>query len=216
MARARRRRVHGALVALGLAPLAALVVGALRGELGANPVETVTHVTGDWTLRLLLATLAVTPLRRLLARPGLAPYRRTLGLLAFTYACLHFSTYLALDLTFDFGALAEDVAKRPYITVGFTAFCLLVPLAATSTRAMIRRLGRRWVTLHRLVYVAAVLGVVHFLWLVKADLRQPLVYAAVLALLFSLRAGWWLARARTDARASGRPEAVRGVPDRGL
>jgi len=201
MARARRRLVHGALVALGLAPLAVLAAGALRGELGANPVETVTHVTGEWTLRLLLATLAVTPLRRLLGRPGLAPYRRTLGLLAFTYACLHFSTYLALDLTFDLGALAEDVAKRPYVTVGFTAFCLLVPLAATSTRAMIRRLGRRWVTLHRLVYVAAVLGVVHFLWLVKADLREPLVYATVLATLLGLRMLWSSERRR--ARSSG-------------
>jgi sulfoxide reductase heme-binding subunit YedZ len=216
MARARRRLLHGALVGLGLAPLAALAVGALRGGLGANPVETVTHVTGEWTLRLLLATLAVTPLRRLLGRPGLAPWRRTLGLLAFTYASLHFSTYLALDLTFDFGALAEDVAKRPYITVGFTAFCLLVPLAATSTRAMVRRLGRRWATLHRLVYVAAILGVVHFLWLVKADRREPLVYAAVLALLLSLRAGWWVARMRADARAGDRPAPTRGVPDRGL
>ena len=185
--RARRRIVHGALVALALIPLAGLAVGALRGDLGANPVETVAHATGGWTLRLLLATLAVTPLRRILGRPGLAPYRRTLGLLAFSYACLHFSTYVALDLTFDLGAVAEDVAKRPYITVGFTAFCLLVPLAATSTRAMVRRLGRRWVTLHRLVYVAAILGVVHFLWLVKADLREPLLYAGVLALLLGSR-----------------------------
>ena len=202
MTPARRRWVHGALVALGLAPLGALVVGALRGELGANPVETVTHVTGEWTLRLLLATLAVTPLRRLLGRPGLAPYRRTLGLLAFTYACLHLATYVALDLTFDLGAVAEDVAKRPYITVGFTAFCLLVPLAATSTRAMVRRLGRRWVTLHRLVYVAAALGIVHFLWLVKADLRAPLAHGAVLALLLGLRLWWRLERVRAE-RAVG-------------
>jgi sulfoxide reductase heme-binding subunit YedZ len=202
MTRERRRRVHGALVALGLAPLGALAAGALRGELGANPVETVTHVTGEWTLRLLLATLAVTPLRRILGRPGLAPYRRTLGLLAFTYACLHLATYVALDLTFDLGAVVEDVAKRPYITVGFTAFCLLVPLAATSTRAMVRRLGRRWVTLHRLVYVAAALGVVHFLWLVKADLRAPLAHGALLAVLLGLRLWWRLERARAE-RAAG-------------
>ena len=202
MTRARRRMVHGVVVALGLAPLGALAAGALRGELGANPVETVTHVTGEWTLRLLLATLAVTPLRRILGRPGLAPYRRTLGLLAFTYACLHLATYVALDLTFDLGAVAEDVAKRPYITVGFTAFCLLVPLAATSTRAMVRRLGRRWVTLHRLVYVAATLGIVHFLWLVKADHRPPLVHAAVLALLLGMRLWWRLERVRAE-RAAG-------------
>jgi sulfoxide reductase heme-binding subunit YedZ len=202
MTRERRRRVHGALVALGLAPLGALAAGALRGELGANPIETVTHVTGEWTLRLLLATLAVTPLRRILGRPGLAPYRRTLGLLAFTYACLHLATYVALDLTFDLGAVAEDVAKRPYITVGFTAFCLLVPLAGTSTRAMVRRLGRRWVTLHRLVYVAAALGIVHFLWLVKADLRAPLAHGALLAVLLGLRLWWRLERARAE-RAAG-------------
>jgi sulfoxide reductase heme-binding subunit YedZ len=213
MTRSRRRLVHGALVLLALAPLAALAVGALRGELGANPVETVTHVTGRWTLRLLLATLAVTPLRRLLGRPGLAPYRRTLGLLAFAYACLHLSTYVALDLTFDLGAVTEDVAKRPYITVGFTAFCLLVPLAATSTRAMVRRLGRRWATLHRLVYVAATLGVIHFLWLVKADLREPLAYGALLAILLALRAWWWLERTRA-ARSERWTEG--GAPERGL
>jgi methionine sulfoxide reductase heme-binding subunit len=210
MTRARRRLVHGALVALGLAPLGALALGALRGDLGANPVETVTHVTGEWTLRLLLATLAVTPLRRILGRPGLAPYRRTLGLLAFGYACLHFATYVALDLTFDFGAVAEDVAKRPYITVGFTAFCLLIPLAATSTRAMARRLGRRWVTLHRLVYVAAVLGIVHFLWLVKADLRPPLVHAAVLAVLLGLRLWWRIERARAERGAGFARAGTRG------
>jgi sulfoxide reductase heme-binding subunit YedZ len=204
MTRARRRLVHGAIVALALLPLAALAVRGVRGELGANPVETVTHETGQMTLRLLLATLAVTPLRRILGRPGLAPYRRTLGLLAFAWACLHFSTYVALDLTFDFGAVAEDVAKRPYITVGFSAFCLLIPLAATSTRAMLRRLGRRWATLHRLAYVAGVLGVVHFLWLVKADLREPLVYAAVLAVLLGLRLWWRVERVR----------AARGLPAR--
>jgi sulfoxide reductase heme-binding subunit YedZ len=210
MVRARRRWVQAALVALGLAPLGALAVGALRGDLGANPVETVTHVTGEWTLRLLLATLAVTPLRRILGRPGLAPYRRTLGLLAFTYACLHFATYVALDLTFDLGAVAEDVAKRPYITVGFTAFCLLVPLAATSTRGMVRRLGRRWVTLHRLVYVSAALGVVHFLWLVKADLRAPLVHAAVLALLLGVRLWWRIGRTRSERAAAFARAGTRG------
>ncbi len=212
MTRARRRFVHGGLVALALLPLAALAVRAVRGDLGANPVETLTHETGEMTLRLLLATLSVTPLRRLTGWAGVAPYRRTLGLLAFTWACLHFSTYVALDLTFDFGAVVEDVAKRPYITVGFTAFCLLVPLAVTSTRGMLRRLGRRWATLHRLVYVAAVLGVVHFLWLVKADLREPLVYAAVLAGLLGLRLWWRVER----AQARSGTETLRGAPERGL
>ena len=181
-----RLRVGQAIVlALGLLPLAGLAVGALLGRLGANPVETVTHVTGEWTLRLLLATLAVTPLRRLLQRPRLAAYRRTLGLLAFAYACLHFATYLSLDLALDFGALAEDIAERPYITVGFCGFVLLVPLAATSTRRAVR-----WL-------VAASCGVVHFLWLVKADLREPLIYAAVLAGLLGSRLASWLRRLRS-------------------
>jgi sulfoxide reductase heme-binding subunit YedZ len=185
--RARRRLAHGALVAAASLPLLGLAVGAARDSLGANPVETITHTTGDWALRLLLATLAVTPLRRVLGWPSLAPYRRTLGLLAFGYACLHFGTYLALDLGFDFASLGEDIAKRPYITVGFATFLTLVPLAATSTRAAVRRLGRRWVTLHRLVYAAGVGAVVHFLWLVKADHREPLIYAAVLAGLLAER-----------------------------
>jgi sulfoxide reductase heme-binding subunit YedZ len=174
-------------VALGLLPALSLVVRALAGRLGANPIETVTHVTGEWTLRLLLATLAVTPARRLLGWSGLAPYRRTLGLLAFSYACLHFSTWLALDHFFDWRAIVDDVLERPYVTAGFAAFLCLVPLAITSSRAWVRRLGRRWVALHRLVYAAAVLAVVHFLWLVKADVLEPLVYGAVLLGLLALR-----------------------------
>jgi sulfoxide reductase heme-binding subunit YedZ len=194
MPRRRHRLGHALLVGLAALPALGLALGALRGGLGANPIETVTHVTGDWTLRLLLASLAVSPLRRLLGWPALAPYRRTLGLLAFGYAGLHFVTYLGLDL-------AEDVAKRPYITVGFTGFLLLVPLAVTSTRGAVRRLGRRWVRLHRLVYVAAVCGVVHFLWLVKADLREPLIYAGVLSALLVERA-LRLGRRALPARAS--------------
>ena len=183
-----RKLVHASVVAAALAPLAWLALGAARGGLGANPVETITHATGDWALRLLLACLAVTPLRRASARFGvLAPYRRTLGLLAFLYAGLHATTFFALDLGFAFALLAEEVAKRPYVTLGFAALALMIPLAVTSTRTWQRRLGRRWVSLHRLVYAAGTLAVAHFVWLVKKDLREPLVYAALLAALFVAR-----------------------------
>lgn len=182
-----RRIAHLTLIALCLLPLAALALGAARGSLGANPVETITHATGQWALRLLLATLAVTPLRRLTGWSFVAPFRRSLGLLAFGYATLHFATFLALDLGCDLSALGEEVAERPYVTLGFTALLLLTPLAVTSTRGWQRRLGRRWLTLHRLVYAAAALAVLHFVWLVKADLAEPLAYAAVLAVLLAAR-----------------------------
>lgn len=182
-----RQRAHIALIVLGLLPLAGLVLGAARGALGANPVETITHVTGEWALRLLLLTLAITPLRRLAGWAFVAPWRRSLGLLAFGYASLHFATFLALDLGFDLSALGEEVVERPYVTLGFSSLLLLVPLAVTSTRAWQRRLGRRWMSLHRLVYAAAALAVLHFVWLVKADLLEPLVYAAILAGLLALR-----------------------------
>ena len=185
--RAARRSAHVALVALALAPLAALAARAAAGDLGANPVETITHETGGWALRMLLATLAITPLRRVSGWSFLAPWRRSLGLLSFGYATLHFATFLALDLGFDLAALGEEVAERPYVTLGFTAFALLAPLALTSTRGWQRRLGRRWLVLHRAVYAAAGLAVLHFLWLVKADPAEPLVYAAVLALLLAAR-----------------------------
>ncbi len=182
-----RRLGHAAVVTLALLPLAALALGAARGTLGANPVETITHVTGGWALRLLLATLAITPLRRFAGWSFLAAWRRSLGLLAFLYATLHFATFLALDLGFELSALAEEITERPYVTLGFTALLLLTPLALTSTRRWQRRLGRRWLTLHRLVYVAAGLAVVHFIWLVKADLLEPLTYATVLAVLLGAR-----------------------------
>jgi len=175
------------LTGVGLLPAAWLGLGVLRDTLGANPVETLEHESGEWTLRLLLATLAVTPLRRAFGWTWLTPYRRTLGLLAFGYCCLHLSIYALVDLWGAWDTLVEDVLERPYITVGFTGFLLLVPLAVTSTRAWMRRLGRRWVVLHRLVYAAAIAGCVHFLWLVKADLREPLIYASVLALLLAAR-----------------------------
>jgi len=185
------------LVIAAAAPLAGLIVQAAGGEL-ADPVEDITHLTGEWALRLLLACLAVTPLRRLFGWRGLAPFRRTLGLLAFGYALLHFATYVALDLGFDFATLAEDMGERLYITAGFAAFLLLLPLAITSTRGWQRRLGRRWLKLHRVVYAAGALAVLHFIWLVKADLREPLIYAALLAALLGARAhhAWRSRRAR--------------------
>jgi sulfoxide reductase heme-binding subunit YedZ len=199
----KRTAVHAAVVALALAPLAWLALGAARGELGANPVETITHVTGEWALRLLLACLAVTPLRRASPRfAALAPYRRTFGLLAFAYAALHAATFFALDLGFAFALLAEEVAERPFVTLGFVALALMTPLALTSTRAWQRRLGRRWITLHRAVYAAGVLAAAHFVWLVKADLREPLLYASLLALLLALRAVPLLRRAQAARSAS--------------
>lgn len=169
---------------LCLLPLAAL----FWLEWGANPVETLTHHTGRWALRFLLMTLAITPLRRLSGWNGLQRYRRMLGLFAFFYALLHFGVYLVFDQFFDLRAIAEDVVKRPYITVGFAAFVLLIPLAVTSTNGMIRRLGgRRWRRLHRLVYAIGILGVLHYLWLVKADLEQPLIYAVILGALLGYR-----------------------------
>jgi len=180
------------LFAAGLLPLARLIVLGASGGLGANPIEFVTHSTGTWTLVGLLVTLSVTPLRRLTGRAELIRYRRMLGLFAFFYACLHFVTYIWLDQFFDLAGIGKDIVKRPFITVGFAAFLLLIPLAATSTHAMMRRLGRRWQPLHRLIYAIAVLGVIHYLWLVKKDMTQPLIFGAVLALLLVMRLPWGL------------------------
>ena len=165
--------------------LPALALGVI--DLGANPVETITHHTGDWALRLLLVTLAITPLRRLTGWGELIRLRRMLGLYAFFYSVLHVATYFVLDLGLDLGGVVDDVIKRPYITVGFSVFLMLLPLAATSSNAMVQRLGRRWQTLHKLVYPAAIGAVLHFFWLVKADLSRPLIYALVLLVLFALR-----------------------------
>ena len=176
------------LFAVALAPFTALAVSAFTGGLGANPVETITHTTGEWTLRLLLATLAITPLRRLTGWVWLTRLRRMVGLFAFFYLVLHFSTYAVLDASLDLAYVVEDVADRLYITAGFAAFVMLIPLAATSTNAMVRRLGPlRWRRLHRLVHAAAICGALHYLWLVKADLREPLVYAVILAVLLAAR-----------------------------
>jgi sulfoxide reductase heme-binding subunit YedZ len=174
--------------ALCLLPLAWLVWDGLHGNLGTNPIEEITHRTGDWTLRLLLITLTVTPARRLLGWNFLLRLRRMLGLFAFFYACLHFLTYVWFDQFFWWDEIAKDIVKRPFITVGFAAFVLLIPLAVTSTNAMMKRLGRRWQQLHRLVYVSATLGVLHYLWLVKADVQRPLIYGVLLAALLAYRA----------------------------
>ncbi|MFQ5515365.1 MAG: sulfite oxidase heme-binding subunit YedZ [Myxococcota bacterium] len=198
---------------LGLLPAFGLAVSTVRGSLGANPIETLTHETGIWALRFLLLSLAVSPLRRWLAWSSIAAQRRTLGLLAFAYASAHLLIYAAVDQFLDWGAIVEDVLERPYITVGFSAFLCLVPLALTSTRRSIRRLGRRWWALHRLVYPAAGFAGVHFLWGVKADRAEPLAYLAVLAVLFAARLR--PARARTPGAlpsAPGRSPAREGCP----
>jgi sulfoxide reductase heme-binding subunit YedZ len=161
--------------------------------LGANPIEKITHATGDWTLRFLLITLAVTPLRKLLGVPALIKFRRMFGLFAFFYACLHFTTYIWLDKFFNLHEMLADIAKRKFITVGFAAFLLLIPLAVTSTAGWIRRLGgKRWQALHRLIYVSAIAGVIHYLWLVKKDIRKPLIYGVILAVLLLYRAWVWI------------------------
>ena len=170
-----------------LIPLGQLLYNAWTDNLSANPIEFITHFTGDWTLIFLLASLSVTPLRKISGWNELIKYRRMLGLFAFFYAVLHFATYMVLDHFFDFPAIVKDVMKRPYVTAGFTGFVLMIPLAMTSTAGMIRRLGKRWQQLHRFVYVVGIAGVIHFYWLVKADIRRPVQYGAVLALLLGYR-----------------------------
>ena len=188
---------------LALVPIALLVYRGMHNDLGANPIETINRFTGDWVLRFLLVTLAVTPLRRLFGWNALLRYRRMLGLFAFFYVCLHFLSYAWLDQYFSIADIIKDVAKRPYITVGFACFLMLIPLATTSTNAMIRRLGaRRWQRLHRLVYLVGVGGIVHFLWLVKSDLREPLTYGAILAILLGFRL-WDRTRREPVAAAAG-------------
>jgi len=177
----------GVLLA-GLAPLAWLAWRASTDRLGANPIEAIEHFTGWWALTLLMVTLAVTPIRLLTGWTAVARLRRRLGLLAFFWACLHLSAYVGLDQFFALGDIVKDIAKRPYITVGFTTFLMLLPLAVTSTDRMIRRLGgSRWRKLHRLAYLAAGGGVLHFLWLVKADISRPLLFAFALIILLAVR-----------------------------
>ncbi|HSW14904.1 MAG TPA: protein-methionine-sulfoxide reductase heme-binding subunit MsrQ, partial [Solimonas sp.] len=173
--------------ALGLTPAAWLGWCILKARLGPNPVEFLEHETGLWALRILLATLAMTPLRRLTGRSEPIQIRRLLGLWAYFWITTHFSIYLTFDLEWSAAQLAKDLVKRTYITLGFSAWLLLLPLALTSTRGWQRRLKRRWLLLHRLVYPAAILGCLHFLWLVKSDIREPALYLGILGLLFALR-----------------------------
>ena len=188
------------IVAAALVPAAALVYGALTDNLTANPIEYITHTTGNTALALLIITLSLTPLRRLTGRNDLIRLRRMLGLFAFFYACLHVSTWFILDWFFDVARMAADVVERPFITIGVATFLLLLPLALTSTAGMIRRLGRRWQQLHRLVYVAAITAVVHFWWVVKADFREPRLWALALSVLLGFRA-WWTLRTRLFSRS---------------
>ncbi len=197
-------RVKATLFAVCLMPLGLLIWRGFTGGVTANPIEFITHTLGWWTLAFLLVTLSVTPLRRLLDTPWLLRLRRMLGLYAFFYASLHFLTWLVIDQFFDWQDIVKDIIKRPFITVGFTAFVLLLPLAATSTNAMVRRLGAaRWQLLHRLVYVIATLGVVHFWWLVKRDIREPAVFAIVLTILLGVRLIY--AKRKSGVTANPRP-----------
>jgi methionine sulfoxide reductase heme-binding subunit len=186
--------------ALCLVPLAILAWRALHGDLTANPIEFITHTTGDWTLRFLIITLAVTPLRKILHLPQLIRFRRMLGLFAFFYACLHFSTWIGLDKFFAWAEMWKDVQKRRFITVGLIGFVLMIPLAITSTAGWIRRLGgKRWQVLHRAIYLSAIAGVIHYYWLVKSDVRKPLLYAFLVTVLLAWRLGAWLYGKRRGA-----------------
>jgi sulfoxide reductase heme-binding subunit YedZ len=193
--------VKVALFLVALIPLARLIIGGLTDALGANPIEKITRSTGYWTLVLIMVTLAVTPLRKLTGWHWLTRTRRMLGLFAFFYACLHFLTYLVLDQFFDWDSILKDIIKRPYITVGFPTFLLLIPLAVTSNNALIKKLGgKRWKGLHRLIYVIGVGGVVHYWWLVKKDLTNPITFAAILAVLLGLRLVFWWRGRQPQAR----------------
>ena len=209
-------RVKGFAFVLASVPFLLLALRGLNSwraqpfNLGANPIEFITRNLGEWTLIFLMITLAVTPLRRLSGWQWLIKLRRMLGLFAFFYAALHFVTYIWLDQFFDLQDIVKDVIKRPFITVGFAAFLCLIPLAVTSTNAMVKRLGgKRWQSLHRLVYAIGILGVVHYWWLVKKDIREPLLHAAILSLLLGLRIYWRLQkRQRVKVTTSGAAQRI--------
>lgn len=188
--------------ALGLWPFLFIIWRTFRSDLTANPVEFYQHQTGDWTLRFLLFTLCITPFRKIFNLPELIRFRRMLGLFAFFYVCLHFVTYLGPDQNFDVAGMFKDVVKRPFITVGFLAFLLLIPLAVTSTAGWIRRLGgKRWQMLHRAIYASAILGVIHYYWLVKSDVRKPVFYGVLVGVLLAWRVWTWLSKRKAPAVA---------------
>ena len=190
-----------AVFAVSLIPVGRLVYKGFTDNLGANPIEVITRSTGLWTLIFLLITLSVTPLRKLTNSPSLIKFRRMLGLFAFFYGFLHLMTFVWLDKFFDFHEMIKDVYKRPFITAGFTAFVLMVPLAITSTRKMIQRLGgKRWNTLHKLIYFSAAAGAIHFYWLVKKDVTQPVEYGTILVVLLGYRIVAWGLKKRTVSR----------------
>ncbi len=198
-----------------LLPLGRLAWKAYNSALGANPIQVITWSTGTWTLVFLMVTLSVTPLRKLTRQYWLIQFRRMLGLFAFFYGLLHFLTYIWLDQFFDWHSMTKDVVKRPFITVGFTAFVLMVPLALTSTQRSIRWLGKKWQALHRLIYAMAIAGVIHYIWLVKKDIRKPLIYAGVLAVLLLYRLivwAWQLVPARRRLLRPPRPVDRKTVP----
>lgn len=189
-----------------LLPVARLAWLGFHSGLGANPIEFITHSTGDWTLTFLLVTLSITPLRKLSRQYWLISYRRMLGLFAFFYGFLHLMTYVWLDKFFDVHEMVHDIAKRKFITAGMTAFTLMIPLALTSTKWAIRKLGKRWQKLHRLIYFSAAGGVIHYIWLVKADLKKPLEYAFVLGMLLMYRVVVWAVTKRSTRDAVARAE----------
>ena len=194
-----------------LLPVGRLAWLGFHAGLGANPIEFITHSTGDWTLTFLLVTLSITPLRKLTRQYWLISFRRMLGLFAFFYGSLHLMTYVWLDKFFDVHEMVHDIAKRRFITAGMTAFALMIPLALTSTKWSIRRLGKRWQMLHRLIYFSASAGVIHYIWLVKADLKKPMEYAFVLGMLLLYRVVAWVVTRRSTPKAiasSGRQVAV--------
>ncbi len=180
-------RLRYAVFLCALAPFLYGIWLAVGGGFGANPIQEATHYTGDWALRLLLVTLALTPLRRLTRHNGFVRVRRMLGLFAFFYVCVHFSIWLVVDQFFDWGEILRDIVKRPYITVGFAGFLLLIPLALTSTKGMVQRLGANWRRLHSAVYVVGTLAIIHYLWLVKADKLQPIIHGGIFVALLVLR-----------------------------
>lgn len=188
------KKIKPVLFILLLIPLALLVYRFFNGGLGANPIETINRYTGDWALRILLLTLAFSPIIRITRWNNIIQYRRMVGLFAFFYVCLHLTSYTVLDQYFDFAAIIDDVFKRPFITAGFASFILLIPLAITSTNKMVERLQYRWIQLHRLVYLIAMLAVLHFWWMVKIDTTEPMIYAIILAVLLGFRVFYYFKR----------------------
>ncbi len=188
------KRIKPVLFILLLVPLAMLAYRFYSEGFGANPIETINRYTGDWALRILLLTLAFSPLIRITRWHNIIQYRRMVGLFAFFYVCVHLSSYIVLDQFFDFSEIIDDVFKRPFITAGFSAFILLIPLAVTSTNKMVERLQYRWIQLHRIIYLIGMLTVLHFWWMVKIDTREPMIYAIILAILLGFRLVFYLKR----------------------